>query len=86
MKAIALAALIILSEAMPASAAWCVWPNRPNMPPHPCMYGGVAVAPNLGYWWGNAWILGPWHPWVRGSYRMVPHWRTHDWGRTRDWR
>lgn len=88
-KSMLCAAAVLCGLAAPASATnWCMWPHRPNVPPHPCSYGGgVVVGASVGYWWGDSWVWGAWHPWIAGRYyTVVPHWGHHDWKRTRDWR
>jgi hypothetical protein len=87
MKQVVLSIILCGILALPAQAAWCVWPADPYAAPHPCRFGGVPVAPSAGYWWGDTWIYGPWHPWgVAPAFRFVPHWERHDWRRERDWR
>lgn len=78
-------ALLTALMSTSASAAWCVWPGRPDLPPHPCVpYGGVPVAPAYGRWDGPNWIWGP--GWGPPAVRVVPRWQNHDWAHTHDWR
>lgn len=78
--------LAAVTTSIPAFAAWCVWPGRPHIPPHPCRYGGVPVAPAYGRWDGDNWEWSPgWAP-VPPGVVIVPNWWHHDWDHTRDWR